>query len=215
MNIQQFFHQYFYPVYIRRWAERFHEVEGGQIVVDAGSYLGGFTFYTAKKVGKAGKVIAFEPDPRNFEVLKKSVDNSKLENIILINKALGNTVKKVELESANHFSSVVIKTSKRLTFEIQQTTLDQELKNFGIFDIDFIKINIEGAEVDALKGATKTLLNTKHIVISCHIINGINTADIVESMLKKCGFRVEVLKRRKVLVDFGHIDVYGFRYITK
>ena len=100
MNIQQFFHQYFYPVYIRRWAERFHEVEGGQIVVDAGSYLGGFTFYTAKKVGKAGKVIAFEPDPRNFEILKKSVDNSKLENIILINKALGNTVKKVELESA-------------------------------------------------------------------------------------------------------------------
>ncbi len=104
MNIQQIIHQYFYPFYIRRWAERFCEVKNGQTVVDAGSYLGGFTFYAAKKVGQTGKVIAFEPDPKNFEILKKGVKISNLKNIILINKALGNNIKEIELESDNVLS---------------------------------------------------------------------------------------------------------------
>ena len=211
MIIQKLIHQYFYPFYIRRWAERFFKVKSGQVVIDAGAYIGGFTFYVAKKVGKAGRVIAFEPDPKNYQILKRNIENSNFKNIILINKALGNSVKEVELESANHFSSVVIKTSKKPTYKVQQTTIDQEISRLGIQKVDFIKMNIEGAETNAIKGATKTLLNTRYISISCHDVQGENTSLVVTPLLEKSGFDVKVLKRKKLIVDFGHIDVYGAR----
>lgn len=211
MNIQQLFHQYFYPFYIRLWVERFFKVEEGQIVIDAGAYLGGFTLYAAKKVGEKGKVIAFEPDPKNLKVLKENVKKSGLKNIVLVNKALGDTEKKVEIESANHYSSVVIKTTKRPTFRIQQTTLDNEMKNLGVSKVHFIKMNIEGAEVKAVKGALQMLTNVEHIAISCHTVNGKSTASEIEPLLKRSGFKTRVLKRRKVRIDFGHIDIYGFR----
>ncbi len=211
MNIQQLLHQYFYPFYIRRWAERLFKVSSGQIVVDAGAYLGGFTLYAAKKVGKTGKVISFEPDPKNFVALKKSVECSHFGNVVLMNKALGDSVKEVELESADHFSSVVIKTSKRPTSRVQQTTLDQEMKNLGINKVHFIKMNIEGAEVDAVKGAAKILSNTDHVAISCHTVSGKSTADVIEPLLNQFGLNTKVLKRRKVIIDFEHIDIYGFR----
>ena len=211
MNIIQFFHQSFYSFYIKLWAERFFKIKEGQIIIDAGAYLGGFALYAAKKVGGTGKVIAFEPDPNNFEILKSIVNKSGLKNIILIKKALGNAVKKVKLESADNYSKIVIKTFKNPTVKVKQTTLDKELKKFGIKKVDFIKMNIEGAETNAIKGASLILKNTQHIAISCHNVNGKNTVIEVNSLLKKFGFKTKVLKRKILITDPGHTDVYGFR----
>ena len=211
MNIIQFFHQSFYSFYIKLWAERFFKIKEGQIIIDAGAYLGGFALYAAKKVGGTGKVIAFEPDPNNFEILKSIVNKSGLKNIILIKKALGDAVKKVELESAANCSKIVIKTFKNPTVKVKQTTLDKELKKFGIKKVDFIKMNIEGAETNAIKGASLILKNTQHIAISCHNVNGKNTVIEVNSLLKKFGFKTKVLKRKILITDPGHTDVYGFR----
>ena len=211
MNIIQFLHQSFYPFYIKLWTERFFKIKEGQIVIDAGAYLGGFTLYTAKKVGKTGIVIAFEPDPNNLKILKTIIKKSGLKNIILIKKALGDVIKKVELESADNYSSIVIKTSKNPTFKVKQTTLDKELKKLGIKKVDFIKMNIEGAEINAIKGSNLILKNTQHIAISCHNINSKNTEIEVNSLLKKFGFKTKVLKRKILITDPGHIDVYGFR----
>jgi len=177
-----------------------------KIVVDAGAYLGGFSIYAAKKVGKRGKVFAFEPDPKNLKTLKESIKKSNLKNIVLINKALGDTVREVKLESANHYSSIVIKTSKKTILEVQQTTLDNEMKNLGISKVHFIKMNII-----AVRGALQTLTNVEHIAISCHTVNGKSTASVIEPLLKQSGFKTKVLKRRKIIIDFGHIDIYGFR----
>ena len=211
MKLIEFVHYYFYPLYIRLWAERFYKVKKGQTIVDAGAYLGGFALYAAKKVGETGKVIAFEPDPNNLKILKSNIKKSGLRNIILIKRALGNIVKKVELESADHFSSVIIKTFKNPIFEVKQTTLDKELKELGIKKVHLIKMNIEGAEIDAINGAKQTLINTEYIAISCHIVNGKNTANKIEPLLKKAGFRMKILKRKGIIFDFGHIDVYGYR----
>ena len=211
MNIIQFFHQSFYSFYIKLWAERFFKIKEGQIIIDAGAYLGGFALYAAKKVGGTGKVIAFEPDPNNLKILKTIIKKSGLKNIILIKKALGNAVKKVKLESADNYSKIVIKTFKNPTVKVKQTTLDKELKKFGIKKVDFIKMNIEGAETNAIKGASLILKNTQHVAISCHNVNGKNTVIEVNSLLKKFGFKTKVLKRKILITDPGHTDVYGFR----
>ncbi len=211
MNIKLFIQQCFYPIYVRFWAERFYKIKEGQIIIDAGAYLGSFTLYAAKRVGKTGKVIAFEPDPNNFKILESIIEKSGLQNVILIEKALGDVAKEVELESANHFSSVVIKTSKNPIFKVQQTTLDEEMRKLKIMKVHFIKMNIEGAEINAIKGAKQTLVNVEHVAISCHAVNGQNTENEINPLLKKLGFKTKVLKRRAIIFDLGHIDVYGYR----
>ena len=62
----------------------------GDIIIDAGAYFGYFTILAAKKVGKTGKVIAFEPDPRNYKILQKNVAAAGLNNVIIVKKALFN-----------------------------------------------------------------------------------------------------------------------------
>lgn len=104
-----------------------------------------------------------------------------------------------------------IQAYEHTTTDVQQTTLDNEMKNLGISKVHFIKMNIEGAEVKAIKGAMQTLTNVEHIAISCHTIKGKSTMGAIEPLLRQSGFKTKVLKRRKVIIDFGHIDIYGFR----
>jgi len=96
MKIKLFIQQCFYPIYIRFWAERFYKIKEGQIVIDAGTYLGGFTFYAAKKVGRTGKVVAFEPDPNNFKILESIIDHAKthgLRDILISINYLSDSIK--------------------------------------------------------------------------------------------------------------------------
>ena len=55
----------------------------GNIVVDAGAYVGVFALYAGKKVGKSGKVIAFEPEPRNYGNLCRNISLNNLEEVII------------------------------------------------------------------------------------------------------------------------------------
>ena len=61
-------------------------VHEGDIVVDIGAHVGYYTLLMAQLVGKNGKVYSFEPDPVNFQLLKKSVEINGFENVVLIQK---------------------------------------------------------------------------------------------------------------------------------
>ncbi|MEM3406001.1 MAG: FkbM family methyltransferase [Candidatus Pacearchaeota archaeon] len=56
----------------------------GDIVIDAGAYIGLFTLYASKKVGKNGLVIAYEPDPENYKNLLENIKLNKCKNVKLI-----------------------------------------------------------------------------------------------------------------------------------
>ena len=72
-------------------------VHEGDIVIDVGAHVGYYTLLMAQLVGKNGKVYSFEPDPVNFQLLKKSVEINEFENVILIQKAVSDTNEKVKL----------------------------------------------------------------------------------------------------------------------
>ena len=72
-------------------------VHEGDVVIDVGAHVGYYTLLMAQLVGKNGKVYSFEPDPVNFELLKKSVEINGFENVILIQKAVSDTTEKIRL----------------------------------------------------------------------------------------------------------------------
>ena len=129
------------------------------IAIDIGANGGMHTIPLAKMLGSSGEVIAIEPEPNNIIILKKNIKLNDLRNVTVINKACFSKTGKMKLYldefggSGTH--SLIKKQSKKINVETD--TLDNILKNLKIKNVDLIKIDVEGAETDVLKGATKTL----------------------------------------------------------
>lgn len=139
------------------------EVKKGYIVLDIGANIGYYTLIMAKLVGKEGKVFAFEPDPSSFEILKHNVEMNNYENIVLIQKAVYNTTGKINLYICGHDhrnNSIYDVYDKSI--DVGSICLDEYFGNYdGV--INFIKMDVQGAEVMALRGMLSTLQKNKKI----------------------------------------------------
>jgi FkbM family methyltransferase len=165
---------------------RHYELKPGDVVIDAGGYEGTFAIYAAKVVGKSGKVVAFEPDTENFRKLRENVALNKLENILIINKALWEKDGRLKFNNKHTAGASFYFNASPYTKETDVVTLDNELGRLGISRVDFIKMDIEGSELQALKGAEHILKTnrTNLAIASYHIINGEETSTEVENILK-------------------------------
>lgn len=170
-----------------------YKLKKGDIVIDAGAYFGYFTIFASKKVGRDGKIIAFEPDPRNYRILQANLNSANLNNVIVIKKALFNKNGKISLNSAFSASRVLENKEADGGLEVSCTTLDSELEKLGIEKVNFIKMDIEGAELEAIAGAKKTLANTPHLAIACyHKRGGKTTGRILQPLLEQMGFKTRI-----------------------
>lgn len=171
-----------------------HELKTGQTVIDCGPGEGDFTLYAAKAVGGSGKVIAFEPDPIIFDELKSNIELNELNNVILVKKGLWseNTVLKF-MTARNITRSFVFNDEGGKVIEVPVVTLDSELNKLGIDKVDFIKMDAEGAELEAVNGASQFLTRNKVdlAIASYHILNGEKTCFKLEKILSEMGYKTE------------------------
>ena len=182
-------------IYVEEIYEKYHNVTRGQIIVDIGANVGMFTVKVAKKVGPQGLVISIEPEDANFSLLKKNVQLNSLKNVILIRKAIG-SFKGVEKflisdSSATHSLALSKIRPKKIikVIEIEIDTLDNIIQQLGISRIDLLKIDVEGAELEVLKGAEGSLKITRNIAMELHIAE---IKSKIKSFLEQRGFKVIV-----------------------
>lgn len=182
-----------------------YDPKKGDVVIDAGAYKGAFAIYAAKKVGGGGKVISFEPDPNNYEVLCKNIRLNNLDNVIAVKKGLWsrNTILNLFLSGS---TSSCFNVFGRETCKIQVVRLDDELKRLGINKVDFIKMDIEGAEIETVKGCKDILKNNNvNIAIaSYHRVNNKPTYIFLEDFFRKMGYKAWTSNRQ-------HLTTYAFR----
>lgn len=171
-----------------------------EIVIDIGANTGYYTLRLSSQVGKKGKIIAIEADPTSCNILKKNCELNNISNVEIINLAISDSNMKVVLhQNKTHsgISSISTKDYYKPTTNdllIQATTLDNLLKN-RFQKINWIKIDVEGAELAVLRGSTNTLKNTKNILIEIHehILrqNNEDYNDILK-ILKENGFKLRL-----------------------
>jgi len=127
------------------------------VFVDIGANGGMHTIPSARKM--EGRVIAIEPESKNFEILKKNIRLNGLKNVIAINKGCFSRRGKLTfyLDDGIGGHSFINKDIGHKHVKINVDTLDNILKKLKIKRVDLIKIDVEGAEADVLKGAMKTL----------------------------------------------------------
>jgi methyltransferase, FkbM family len=133
------------------------EVSSGDFVVDGGAFKGETAFWFLSK--GAGKVYAFEGDDISFKVLSKNVRLNRVEGKIIPVKALlsdKDGVSKIKMTGSGS-SSTLAKDGT----EVESITLDSFVFKNNIEHIDFIKLDVEGAELDVLKGAIETIKKFK------------------------------------------------------
>lgn len=184
----------FFPFYRERLGQR--EIEGylqqyrpkpGDITINAGGYHGYFAIYLARKVGPTGHVYCFEPDPINASVIKKNIEHNKLKNITLIVKGLSNKNGIAPFEIRGSSSRI---SSGINTLKIRTCRLDDEMRHHNVKSVNFISMDIEGSELNAIAGARQIVKNSPgvHIAIaSYHIVNGEPTYARTENILRQYG----------------------------
>lgn len=129
-------------------------------IFDLGAFIGD-TAYPLFKIFDPEKVYAFEPDPDNFEILKENIQLNHLEEIVIpIEQGVGKKDGYFYIQKAGAGSEIK-KQKDENSVKVKVTTIDNFVKKNKIKKVDFIKMDIEGAEFDALKGAVKTLKRDK------------------------------------------------------
>jgi FkbM family methyltransferase len=129
-------------------------VQPGWRALDVGAHIGYHTLLMAKCAGPSGKVFAFEPWPDNFRVLRENIALNHCANVTLIPKAVMERAGRVRLRriDADPLSSTVTAADEGET-EVEAVTLDDFVtENLAGQTVDFVKIDIEGAEAAALQG---------------------------------------------------------------
>ena len=160
----------------------------GMTVVDAGAHMGLFTLSIAKRVGAAGHVHAVEPDPVSYrELLRHLAINPEITWVTTHNVALADSRQTLHLGSPlPHNRSCRISDTGEA---VQAVTLD----DLGIRP-DFVKMDIEGYETRALRGATQTLASKPTLFV-----------EVQSELLREAGSSSEEL--------LGVLAAHGYRLV--
>jgi FkbM family methyltransferase len=169
-------------------------VRGGD-VIDIGANVGNFTVFAAC-VLDSDRVIAFEPDPRNFQQLERNVALNPGRQIFAIRKAVsatsGEAVFYNDVEAAFTTGGTLLSDRGQRRgyahFTVQSTTLADVFAEYGVSRCALLKLDCEGAEFDILETAEPSLLERiDQIAMEVHETSGRTKKGLVER-LAHCGF---------------------------
>ena len=148
------------------------EILPGDNVIDAGAHIGTFTIVMANQVGPTGVVFAFEPIPSTQQLLRNNVAMNKQNNVMILPYALadidGGTVTMKVPSSNRGNASITANDSNGI--QVQRRTLDSlmrdvDTKGTPMPTIKAMKIDVEGEEVNLLRGAKELLIRDKPVIV--------------------------------------------------
>lgn len=194
MNVEYFadFLSIIRTIFVENIYQKDYLLKLGDTIIDIGANIGAFTIKASMAVGKKGRIIAIEPDPDNLAYLRKNVKVNSVKNCIIIPKGVWSKSGKMPLFKGlgSGWSSLVWERDNFRKVEVD--TLDNILSESNIEKIDFIKIDIEGAEIHALEGMRKILRNNdvKLAIEAFHVVDGKPTYKTIVPQLKTWEFNV-------------------------
>jgi len=176
------------------------EIRPNDCVWDVGANVGLYSVQFSRIVGASGKVVAFEPSPRNLARLRSATVS--LQNVVVVPMALGDTVGSMTFaegsDAAGATSRVVGRTEHPTgaIVEVEVHRGDDLVRASRADEPDVIKIDTEGFEIDVIRGLEQTLRGSKlrAVFVEIHFAllddRGLASAPAeIERRLESCGFR--------------------------
>lgn len=183
-------HGFYYGMSDLLW--RHYRPGPGDVVLDLGAGHGGETLYLASMVGPTGRVLAVEAAPDTHARLRELCSLNDWPQVEPVNVAVAATAGTVTMSSDPAWIAGNMFEGGDLT--VPATTIDELCAQRGIEHVDWLKMNIEGAEKDALLGMERMAPSVSNLTISCHDFLGTDwgrSLDVVTQWLHDHGFTVE------------------------
>jgi FkbM family methyltransferase len=169
----------------------------GDVVFDIGAGIGTETLLFSHLVGRSGRVVSVEAHPRTYQRLVDLCNANGLGNVTPLQVAVSDTDGAVVISDLEHYLHNTVLDSRVAGIDVPARRIDTIAAELGITRIDLLKMNIEGAERLAVRGAGTLLANTRHACISCHDFlagetgsDELRTKAFVREFLVEHGFQV-------------------------
>ena len=135
-----------------------NNLKKGDCFVDVGANIGLMSIVASKVVGSQGKIFSFEPHPNTVKILRFNVNLNSINNIEVLEKGVSSRSGEAKIydrwDVNRGGASLLSSSSKQKSHDIQIVSLDEVFENI---DVNMLKIDIEGFELEALKGAENLL----------------------------------------------------------
>ena len=197
----------------------------GMNVVDIGAHHGFYTLLASRKTGLTWRVVAFEPSQRERKKLLRHLWLNHCGNVVVRDCALGSEDGSAELFVVQGTETGC--NSLRLpnvdqpveALPVRIATLDGCLESLGINRVDFIKMDVEGGEIEVLKGAERLLARRPRPVIMCEVQDIRTTpwgypARLIVDFLEQKGFRWFSLSVESKLDPMGAEESFDGNYVA-
>ncbi len=157
------FHEFREMLFLHRF------LKADMVLADVGANQGEFTLFAAKRLSE-GKVLSFEPLPSIREALTENIEMNGFNNVSLFDIGLSDhegIFSIYEFEGNNEGLATLYPGEKKIRnkIDIRLQTLDEVFASTGFFRLDFVKLDIEGGELAALRGAQKTIQKFKPLLL--------------------------------------------------
>ena len=169
----------------------------GDVIVDIGAGCGEDVYAFSEGVGAEGVVWALEAHPETFKRLERFCRKRRLSNVRCIRRAVMDRRAMLHIETQANWQANSISDRPRTpaSEDVESLPFDDICLEHGIARIDFLKMNIEGAERFALAGMSAALARTRHICVAAHDFRAdrgegeqFRTRDFVVKALEAAGF---------------------------
>lgn len=200
----------------RDWWFYQYKPREGDTIVDIGAGIGDDAIAFSQAVGKTGRVLSVEAHPDTFALLSKNCVYNGLANVRCLHFAMMDRRGTVSIDSRENYKACTVgdPAIKPECYQVPGCSLDELCELQGIASIDFLKMNIEGAERLAIRGMQRMLSKTTHLCIACHDFIAkenefYRTKALVRDFLRENGFKVSV--REDHADPWVRDHVYGTR----
>jgi FkbM family methyltransferase len=192
----------------------------GMVCMDVGANAGLFALFMATSVGDRGRVFAFEPTAATFQWLQKNIELNALRNVVAENVAVTEQTGVVafhigpsDLCVYNSISAVVHPSAKSGQFSrvtVPAISIDDYCANHDIRRVDCVKIDVEGAELQVLKGMRRVLEENGQIVLLIEFYRVTAAAcgtsvDIMADWLGALGFQLFLIAAKGCLRPLNNV----------
>lgn len=189
----------------------------GMVFVDVGANDGYYTLFAARRIGAGGRVIAVEPSTRERVNLKRNIARNGLANVTVIPAALGAVCGTADLQLAQGVHSghntlgrfandgVKAESVERVTMR----TLDEVAGEIGLDRIDFMKIDVEGAEAAVIVGARRVIEAARPLILleisdKALRAQGSDARALIDALRRDLGYEIGVFSAKS-----GRIELFG------
>ena len=207
-----------------RFVQRY--LKRGMTVLDIGAHHGLYTLFASKLVGPGGKVVAFEPSPRERGQLQRNVRLNFCSNVHIERYALGSTHSQTDLyvvewgeDGCNSLRPPVV-GSKTNRVRVDVVPFDEAAARLGVTRVDFIKLDVEGAELDVLTGASALLQSASRPVLLIEVYDirtrpwGYEAREIVEFLDRLRYSWFQLLDNGSLRPISAKLDVYDANLVA-